>query len=115
MAKDGWIAVRNVPLPVTSNLKSGIALYKVLKDFFRDHRTCPKCKGYGFLLDKKLETKDVLVFKYEGIRALEKMKEYDDVAFGDVIREILLKRFAGRKSCPRCKGERFIKREAKEE
>jgi len=115
MAKDGWIAVRNVPLPVTSHLKSGTALYKVFQDFFRHHRICPKCEGYGFLVKKELETKDVLVLKYEGIRPLETLKDYKDLAFGDVVREILLKHFAGRKVCPRCSGERFIAKELKAE
>lgn len=113
MAKEGWIAVRNTPLPVTSSLRNSKGLHKVLRSFFKRHRVCPRCDGHGITIEKKLETSPVETIKYEGIRSLERLKQEDDLNFGDVLREILLFQFAGREICGRCKGFRFIKRKPK--
>lgn len=72
---------------------------------------CPKCQGYGFLIDEKLERSKVEVIKFDGIRTLERMKEYDDIIFGDVIKEIFLHEYANKRPCPKCKGFRFVERE----
>lgn len=110
MSRDGWIAIRNFPLPETSSLRNAQAFHKTLKNFAKKYRLCGKCKGHGFLIDGQLERSKVEVIKYDGIRVLEILKEYEGVVFGDVIKEIFLHEYANKRPCPRCKGFRFVER-----
>lgn len=110
MSREGWIAIRNFPLPETSSLRNSSAFHKTLMNFFKRYRMCSKCQGYGFLIDGQLERSKVEVIKFDGIRTLERMKEYDDIIFGDVIKEIFLHEYANKRYCPRCKGFCFVER-----
>ena len=110
MSRDGWIAIRNFPLPETSSLRNASAFHKTLRNFFKHHKMCQKCKGYGFLIDNQLDRSKVEAIKFDGIRTLERMKEYDDIIFGDVIKEIFLHEYANKRPCPSCKGFRFVER-----
>ncbi len=111
MSREGWIAIRNFPLPETSSLRNAAAFHKTLRNFFKNHRMCPKCQGYGFLIDAQLDRSKVEVIKFGEIRTLERMKEYDDIIFGDVIKEIFLHEYANKRPCSRCKGFRFVERD----
>lgn len=110
MSRDGWIAIRNFPLPETSGLRNAAAFHKTLHNFFKRHRMCPKCQGHGFLIDEELERSKLEVIKFDGIRTLERMKEYEGLIFGDVIKEIFLHEYAGKRPCGKCKGFRFVER-----
>lgn len=112
MSREGWIAIRNFPLPETSSLRNASASHKTLRNFFKRHRTCPKCDGYGFLIDRELERSNVEAVKFDGIRALERLKQKEGIIFGDVIKEIFLHEYAGKRPCPKCKGFRFVERVA---
>lgn len=112
MSREGWIAIRNFPLPETTSLRNGAAFRKTLVRFCKSHQICPKCDGNGFLIDVELERSKVEAVKFDGIRMLERMKQKEGVIFGDMIKEIFLHEFAGKRPCKRCLGMRFVKREA---
>lgn len=110
MSRDGWIAIRNFPLPTTTSMRGGPAYWKILKGFFREHKVCPKCKGKGFTIQRELETSKLEVVKYAEIGTLEKLKARSDIIFADMVKEVFLVQFAGKKICRRCHGALFVKR-----
>jgi len=104
MAKEGWLTVRNVP-DLTG--EPGNAYFQELKEFFVEHCLCPKCKGHGSRGTREVDMVDSTTVRYGSIHELEKLKRMG-VPMGDIIRDILQQRVAGKRNCSLCRGSRFV-------
>lgn len=107
MGKKGWLTVRNIPVDEGTSKVSPV-IYKILKNFFKNHRVCKNCGGLGYTIsDKKIEVLGMAIVKFEGIAEFEILKK-NQVKLSDVIREIIESHYRNRKPCSRCNGSRFI-------
>lgn len=114
MGKQGWLTIRNVP--VSHKKSMGNPYHHVLQDFFRRHKVCPKCKGDGWKYPKQeMEYETETTVKYDGLPALERMRELENVRITDVVRDILEQELWGKKICSGCHGHKFVTNERYEE
>ena len=108
MTKEGWLTIRNIPSPRTDSDRN--TYFKLMSEYFKEHTTCPLCKGQGYRGKRPANTRPETVVRFAGIAELEAMKDAEGIQMGDVIREILETQISGRKACRVCCGARFVDR-----
>jgi len=86
---------------------------EALKNFFEKFRVCPRCKGHGLIVSKKMP-EDVhgypLKFDYSKIEGAIEMRECVQEGFGDLMREAIYREMKLKKTCPKCNGVKFVKK-----
>lgn len=112
MARSGWLTMRNVPkVRIKKRSISDNEHFNALLWFFKNHTTCPVCKGKGY--SSKTEETELLaeaVVRFQGINELEELSEQGE-KMTDVIREVLEFQAWKKRRCSACKGLRFVKKD----
>lgn len=109
MADFGWVSVRKLPNPSDNTSKRNEYYISALRNFFSQFAICPMCNGVGYVLKKTLPVITSGI-RFRGIKDLEQAHDRKAPPFSDLVREILSIELEGRKPCPQCKGQRFIKK-----
>lgn len=83
---------------------------KAIEDFFEHHKVCPKCNGKGYIDNKRVRenvnpSPMKLYISQENllIDNIDKIEK-----FSEVVRDAIYRQKKMRKTCPKCKGEKFL-------
>lgn len=113
MSAKGYLSIRGVPVPKDKQLDDYREYRKLLEEYFKKHKLCPECEGYGYLTSEEvsiLDTAKSISIKYEGIKELEEIKETEGIHLGSKVRQIIEEMLWNRKPCTTCHGSGFVKK-----
>lgn len=88
---------------------------EALEEFFEHHKICPKCKGKGYIENKKLRESESttgsrpMKLDISRSRYLTKNKEKIG-SLTDIAKEAIYRQLNMRKTCPNCGGAKFLEK-----
>lgn len=98
------------------NMKVGyVEAREALEEFFEHHKICPKCKGKGYVETKKLRESESITgsspMKLDISKSTYLTKNKDRIEkLTEVTKDAIYRQLGMRKTCPHCKGEKFIEK-----
>lgn len=97
------ISLRNMSVGYTETREA-------LEEFFKTHKVCGQCKGKGYV-DKKFikENMNPTPMKIDISKSKYLVKNVEKIdKFSDVAKDAIYRHLGMRKTCPKCKGEKFL-------